>query len=141
MSPYTSVAIVIGLFGGGCILGYEYATYKAKSDREAQQIAQDNVTITAQNSVIKTQQKQTIITEKTNEAYHTGIAAIDAMYNVTGVQPIQTATSNNIRSVPNTTCGVQTTKVYKLTLKQCDMEEAKANALWNWTNQQAVLIK
>ncbi len=142
MSPYLSVVIVIGLFGGGALLGYNYATYKAKDAAAEKQVAQDNVVINAQDGVIKTQQKQATITEKTNETYHTGIAVIDSMY---GVQPIQPNPSNNLSSYGKPSVGtgsnITKSKRYGLTLKTCDIEEAKLVGLWQWNQEQLAALR
>lgn len=80
---------------------------------------------------IKTQGN--ISKEATNEN-EKSIIAIDAAYD-----SMPTALSMSpISKSPAGTC-TNLSKIYRLTPQQCDLEEAKANALWNWANQQAVV--
>lgn len=89
-----------------------------------------------QQHVIGQLETQTKITQGVSNAYHTGIASIDSLYATASLQP----TANGaMRAIPATACGTQTSKKYKLTFKQCDDEEFKCNALWNWAQQQSAV--
>lgn len=64
---------------------------------------------------------------------------IDNAYSSDGMQP--SGDMPPVRSTPNGTRPMQRvrSKVYGLTFQQCDLEQAKANSLWNWANQQAAV--
>ena len=126
MNQYWLIAF-IALLGGVGFFGYHAGVTSAEVKCQRQIEVQ-------QQHVIGQLETQTQITNGVSNAYHTGITAIDNLYATASVQP---KTNGAVRPVPAATCGTQTSKRYKLTPKQCDMEEAKCNALWNWAQQQS----
>jgi len=126
VNQYWIIAFVLLLAGVG-YFGY-------RSGENAVEVTCQKHEEAQQQHVIGQLETQTQITNGVENAYHTGITAIDNLYSTARVQP---AGNGNVRAVPATACGTQTSKRYKLTPKQCDMEEAKCNALWNWTQQQS----
>lgn len=130
-----TLALLAGVFFVGDRYGRDAVTVVC----DKQQSAEQQGTIAAQTHVIGEIKTQGNITQETSNAYHTNISAIDTMYAVPSMYPIQTATGTGVRSVPIPACGIQTSKKYKLTPQQCDIEEEKSNALWNWTQQQAAV--
>jgi hypothetical protein len=83
-----------------------------------------------QAHVIGQIETQNQITQGVSNAYHTGISAIDNLY---GVQQLPGGIK---RTISTPACGTQASKKYKLTPQECDDEEFKCIALWNWTQQQ-----
>lgn len=128
MNQYWIVAFVILLAGTG-FFGYRYGVTSTEVGCQKHEEEQ-------QQHVIGQMQAQTQVTQEIQNAYHTGISSIDALYATAGVQP---TANGNVRSIPSAACGTQTSKKYKLTPKQCDDEEYKCNALWNWAQQQSAI--
>jgi hypothetical protein len=135
MSPY--VAGGIGLFYIATCLGCIYAGYEY---RDARCQAADNATVAkAEERAVSVVQQQGNISKEASNAFSQKITTIRNLYGVTGLQP---ATPDGMPGLSKPTSGIrpvqrQRSKVYGLTYQQCDQEEAKANALWNWSNQQA----
>ncbi len=137
MNQYWIIAFVT-LLVGVFLTGERYGADRMAVQCDKREEAQQQVTIAAQQHVIGQVETQSKITQESENAYHTGITAIDALYTTAGVQQTP-PTGNNLRTVPSATCGTQTSRKYRLTLKQCDEEEAKSNALWNWAQNQAAV--
>jgi hypothetical protein len=133
------ILFCIGILAATGFTGERFGEDRVKVQCDKHDEAQQEVTIAAQKHVITEVQTQGQITQEAENAYHTGITAIDGMYAATGVQSHGDATSAGVRPVPATACGTQTSRKYRLTPKQCDEEEAKCNALWNWAEQQAAV--
>jgi len=139
MSPYTFGGILIAFIaysGGLFYAGTKYEGYKAGELDAQHDLAQSAVTVAAQEKVISTVQKQGNITQGASNDYSKNLALIGSFYD-NGVQPTPTTASNGMSTVCQPTS--RTSSAYHLTFKQCDSEEAKLNALWNWSNQQAAL--
>ena len=126
--------LAAALFIGGYeVRGWKDGVATAKYDE-----AQQQVTIAAEQKVIKQVDSQNTINQKAENDYEKGAGAINDLYD-NSVQPTPAATSPSVRPVPAPACGPQTSRRYHLTLKQCDLEESKFNALWNaWVAQAAV---
>ncbi len=129
------IAILAAVGVGSYHFGEDHVTIACDKHDEAQQ----QVTIAAQTHVIGEIGTQGNITQESENAYHSKLTSIDSNYVNSSVQQNPATTGTSMRAIPNTACGVQATKVYKLTPLQCDHEEAKANALWNWANKQAAV--
>ena len=148
MSPYTFGAILIGFiaYSGSLVYGgMKYEGYKMGEADAKHDYAQQAITVAAQEHVIATAQTQNTITQKAETDYAKQILAIDGMYGTASVQSAPVATSNGMRPVPSAASGIsspvcaKTSREYKLTFKQCDLEEAKFNALWSdWQRQAEV---
>jgi hypothetical protein len=126
MNQYWIVAFLILLSGVG-FFGYRAGATSAEVSCQRQVEEQ-------QQHVIGQMETQAKITQGVQNAYHTGIAAIDNLYSTASVQ---SKADGAVRSIPAAACRTQTSKRYKLTFKQCDDEEFKCNALWNWAQQQS----
>jgi hypothetical protein len=132
------ILFCLGILAAVGFTGERYGENRVRVQCDKHDEAQQQVTIDAQQHVIKQVQTQGQITQEVENAYHTGITAIDSLYATARVQPKASA-SAGVRSVPAAACGTQTSRKYRLTLKQCDEEEAKCNALWNWAQQQSAV--
>lgn len=120
-------------FGGYEVRGWRDGVATAKYDE-----AQQQVTIAAEQHVIKQTETQNTINQKAESGYEKDFTTIGAMYD-SSVQPTPPAASASVRPVSPAACGITASRRYHLTLKQCDLEEAKFNALWNaWVAQAAV---
>ena len=148
MSPYLAGAIGIAFLAWSGAMYYEGKTSETHICGEADakhDLAQTQGTVAAQQHVIGTIQQQNSINEGISHAYQIGIFAIDDLYSTASVQPAPIATGNDLRTIPGTSTGTrpivcaQTSRKYKLTPKQCDMEEEGYNQLWNAWNAQAAL--
>jgi hypothetical protein len=124
MTPWQSILIYLSiataLFSAG---------WKVESWRWDASLARS-----AEHAINEVKTQETISTEATNE-YAKESTAIDAVYD--SVQP-----ANNLPPIPaaaSTARPVQRPKsrVYGLTYQQCDVEQAKASAMWNWALAQA----
>ncbi len=119
---------------GGERYGENRITVKCDKHDEAQQ----QVTITAQQHVIGEVKTQETINQGAENAFQKNVDTIGALYD-SGVPSNPAATGPGMCAIPAAASRPQTSRKYKLTLKQCDVEEAKFNALWNdWLAQAAV---
>lgn len=114
----------------GLILAYTIAVFTAGWHTESWRW-DASLAKSAEHALGEVKTQETISTEATND-YEKSIPAIDAAYD-------SLSAPNNMSSIPKPPAGACTTrsKVYKLTPIQCDLEEAKCNALWNWAQSQA----
>lgn len=122
---------LIGLLSGAYLFGLG-SGWQIESWRWDASLAKS-----AEHAIGEVKTQNNISTEATNDNAK-NILVIDHAYDGASLQP----TDNGVPTVPNTpgaTRPVQRTrsKVYGLTFQQCDLEEAKANSMWNWANQQA----
>lgn len=127
MNGYWLISLLFGayLFGLG-------SGWKVESWRWDASLAKS-----AEHALSEVKTQENISTEATNDNAK-NILAIDHAYDGDSVQP----TDDGVPPLPNTSSAtrpVQRTrsKVYGLTFQQCDLEEAKANTMWNWTQAQA----
>lgn len=104
-------------------------------------LAQQTITVAAQQHVITIQQKQSTISQEASDANAKSQFFINNMYAsaIAGVRSTPAATGDNMRTIPQPAAGAGPSKVYHLTFQQCDSEEGKLNSLWNWANQQGAL--
>lgn len=146
MSPYLAGGI-LAFYIASCAmcgyLGYKYETADCTAADNAHDLAQSQNTVAAEKKVTSVVQKQGIISQEASNEYTKSNANVVAAY-TGGVQSPPAGPVNGMPSVRSASGGTCTdsghwakTKVYKLTPQQCDQEEAKCNALWNWANQQA----
>lgn len=126
---------------GGFSAGWLVHGWKDTASEEKTTIAQQQVTIAAENNVIVKQQKSEAITDKTEVDYEKDIALIDTNYD-SSLQPATNPTSNSLpvaSKTPSVTRPIACTrasKTYKLTFEQCDKVQAGFNALWyDWVEQ------
>jgi hypothetical protein len=148
MSPYLAGGLGVAFLVWSGLIFQAGKTSESHICAEANaqhDLAQTQITVAAQQHVITTIQKQTEINEVTAHAYQSSISSIDDLY-ASGLQPTPVSTSHGLRSLPASTggastaiCSETTSKKYKLTPKQCDLEEEKFNLLWNTWNAQAAL--
>lgn len=147
MSPYTFGGILLAFiaYSGAMVYGgMKYEGYKAAEADARHDYAQQAITVAAQQHVIATVQTQNAITQKTETDYAKQILTIDGLYSPDSVRPATAATGNGVCAVAKPASGARApvcaaaSREYKLTFKQCDIEEAKFNALWNdWQRQAA----
>ncbi|MDE2106583.1 MAG: hypothetical protein KGL39_55725, partial [Patescibacteria group bacterium] len=115
-----AVALLIGLLVGGL------AGWKAESWHMTQ--AEQAAVIGAQAGVIKTEQKQAAVTNKTEVDYEKDLADIERLYfdglpaSIPGRVPVVAS--------PAASTGTYSKK-YHLSPKQCDIEEGKLKGLWS----------
>lgn len=130
------------IFYGGC----QYESYKlGKADAE-HDAEQAQVTISAQEHVIKQVQTQNTINQGVENAYNSGISSIDGLYAAPGMQSTPPATSNGVRPIAATSCGSnvtswQVTKKFKLTPKQCDVSAERLIGLQKFETDQRAAAK
>ncbi len=132
----SGVALAMG-FSGGFYTAHEFA----KADAEGLANKQQAVTVNAQNNVIKKQQRAEKTTVNTEQEYEKAVIGINSDYDAS-VQPPTTPASGSLPAVPSSApraCPSSSiaSKAYKLTLKQCDVEEAKLQHLWAWYAEQS----
>ena len=142
MNQYWAAGL-LGFYLLSCIacgvLGIKYESAKCKSADEKHDLAQAQNTVAAEAKVVSVVQTQGTITREASNEYAKSSAAVNSAYAVSVQQPAH-STVNGVPAVCRTPGRAKTprvSKVYKLTPQQCDMEEAKFNALWNWSNRQA----
>jgi hypothetical protein len=128
---------------GSAWMGYKYEYEKCAAHDEAHDLAETKNTVAAEQKVVTVIQKQGTISQEASSDYAKQRAAVDSAY--TGPAVVQQPPNppvNNMPAVcrtPGRTAAprIQKSKVFGLTSEQCDDEEAKANALWNWAQRQA----
>ena len=116
----------------GLILAYTIAVFTAGWRTESWRW-EASLAKSAEHALGEVKTQDNISTEATNENAKDEIA-IDAAYS----DSVQQST-RDLPPLPKPAAGACTTrsKVYKLTPIQCDLEESKCNALWNWAQAQA----
>ncbi len=132
------------LWSAGCFTsGFKYEGYRAGEAKAELQVDQQKVTISAEAGVIAKQQSAAVITQKESQNYEKNVSSIDDDYaDITGgLYPANTSTGGRLRAATNPAAGVsanctKTSKKYGLTPRQCDTEEAKLLALWDWVAKQ-----
>lgn len=137
MNQYWLVALIVLLCSIG-LFGYHAGVTSAEVKCDKHDAAEAQTTINAQQHVITETETQNQISQGAENAYHTGINSIDSLY-TDSVPTAPAAAGDGVRRVSTAACGTQTSKKYKLTPQQCDEEEAKCNALWNWAQSQAAV--
>lgn len=140
MNKYWIIAFII--WSAGCFTGgLKYEGYKAGEAKAELQVDQQKVTINAEAGVIAKQQNAAVITQTESQNYEKNVASIDDDY-ANGLYPPSASTGDSVRAAAHSAARVsadcpKTSKKYKLTARQCDIEEAKLLALWDWMAQQA----
>ncbi len=129
------IAFTLGI----ALAGEKYGENKIKVACEKQDEAQQQNTIMAQQHVISQIGVQDNISKGETNAYQSSLNAITILYHDVRLPAPANATGTNLRTVPAAAGGTQTSKRYRLTPQQCDQEEAKCNALWNWAQQQSAV--
>lgn len=122
-------------------MGYQYEHEKCRANDEAHDLAQSQNTAAAEKKIIAVVQEQGNISQEASKGYAKSFADISAVYaGVSVQQPPDSAVNRvpTIRSTPGRTCTpcILKTKIFHLSPEQCDIEEAKCTALWNWARQQ-----
>ena len=136
MNQYILIGVLVALLAGTFFLGDRYGHYSATVSCDKVQTVQAQAAIVQQAKVISAEKSQSDISQQAENDYENNINAINNLY-PDRMPDEAIATAGNVRTISKSTCGTQTSKEYKLTLKQCDEEEAKANALWKWARDQA----
>lgn len=143
-SPYiwfVELAVVVSIIAASAYGGHYITALAYQKDIAAQAQVNNANTIAAYQAKATTEANQTKITQEADDAYSTAMSIIDFDYS--GVQP--SAATNAVHSVPIVRPAAAVpgpaidphSKVYQLTFKQCDTEEAKFNDLWVWATRQA----
>ena len=122
-------------------IGERYGENRIKVQCDKHDAAQQQVTIAAENNVIAKQKQSEATTVQTAQSYEKTVDRIN-VDDDDGVQPSGTPASGSMSAIPipaARTCpaAVTASKTYKLTLKQCDIEEAKLQHLWAWYAEQS----
>lgn len=147
MTPNALLAVVIAfaIWSCGCVYaGYKYETASCTASDEKHDLAQAQNTTAAIQAVVVDVKKQSDITQEASNDYAKNLITIDGVY-ANSVQQSPNGPINSVSTIRSAASGVcpdnstAKSKVYKLTPKQCDDEEAKCNSLWNWANQQAAV--
>lgn len=117
--------------------GYKFESYRAGEASADLTVQQQAVIIAAQKNVVDKIQKAEAITSKTEGNYEKNISDIDSLYSI-GVQSSSHPASSSLPALSQPAIGACTCKTqsYKLTPKQCDIEEAKLISLWDWVQEQ-----
>ena len=143
MNQYWAAFFAI-LLGASFVGGWETRGWKDGMADARHGEAQQQVTIAAEQHVIKQVQVQGTINQTAEKNYEKSSSIIGAMYS-TGVQPVLPATGSIVRRIPATAAGTspascaRKSKVYRLTFEQCDLVKAGFDDLWDdWLAQSAV---
>lgn len=139
MAPAWIIALLtLFLFVG--FVSYRYGKDSAQIACDKHDEAQQQVTIAAENSVIKTIGKQQSVTQGVDNEYHIGIAAIDNLYSL---QSNATPASNRLPPLPHRTSGLNDStcksSYYKLTSEECDKNTTQIINLQTWIKQQEAI--
>ena len=133
MSPYLAGGIFLfylASIGGAYYQGHstEAVICKAADEKADIQAYQHKDEVTT---------KQNAINQSEVKLYEKDFNTIGTLYS----SGLPTSNVANLPSTGNTPVRICTnsSKQYKLTLKQCDIEEAKLKALWEWANQQSAV--
>lgn len=129
MNPYWFIAFIV--WSIGCI----FAGWKAESWRLGEQ--QNAAIVKNEDHVIDNMKQSNVIDNKVEEQHEKDIRSIDSLYG-NSLQSTPSAMPK-LSNATSQSCTVRSLK-YKLSLKQCDIEESKLKDLWDW-NQQQVAIK
>ncbi len=148
MSPYLAGGMLLAFIawsGGMYYAGSKNETHICAAADSAHDLKQSQNTAAAEHHVTGEVQQQGNISQEASHAYANDTASIDAAYNASSVQRPADSTGNSMPAVRSSPAGACTnsviakSKIYKLTPQQCDQEEAKCNALWNWAQRQAAV--
>lgn len=129
----------VALLGGTFYLGYHNGADSVKVACDKHDAQQQQQTIQAEKHVTSQIQTQGNITNEEVYALIKDAHSIDGLYTSAGLPAIARTTGDSVRPLPSATRGVQTSKKFKLTPKQCDEEEAKLQHCWSWANHQAAI--
>lgn len=143
MSPYLAGGILVAFLawsGAMYYAGRENESHICTAADNAHDLAESQNTVAAEKKVTAVVETQGSISREASKDYAKSVSDIGTAYS-SGVQSTPAGPINSLPATSKTAGGTCSnhSKVYKMTPQQCDQEEAKCNALWNWANQQAAV--
>ena len=146
MNKYWTIALLVSFIAWSGFMYHEGLSKETALCGQADakhDVAQQQVTIAAQQAVIAKIGQAETITKKEEQNYEKDSAIIDDSYGPS-LYPTTASTGGSLRphaaAAPGTSPAscARKSKVYKLTFEQCDLVKAGFNALWDdWAAQAA----